>query len=140
MSDSKPRNIVITVNRPSAVFLPGPSKDASYKVTPDIATGQMLLPGENDVNSAYWDDVKGNGTVKMYLACKILANRGVGKAQEIVDGLDEMTVSAASKFIKECTDVPQLMDWKAKSEKAGIQKAIDSRIAVLIDEADGEAK
>lgn len=133
-------NLVIRVKGAQAVELPSVQPKAKNgKLTEPGFHPQMLAPGENDVDSVYWDKVKGNGAVKQYLACGILTNQGEGKAKLLIDSLDSLTTDVALRHIGRCDNVNVLNGWKATTKNASYKKEIETRILALVAAQTGDA-
>ena len=133
-------NLVIVVTKPQGVELPSvEAKQKGQRVEPGYHP-QKLIPGENDVDSDYWDKIKGNPAVKMWLACKILVNQGEGKAKPLIASLDTMSPDVALRHIGNCESVEILNDWKAKTSNPALSKAIVVRIQELVAKQDGAAE
>ena len=127
---TKTKTMVIIMNhRASGVELPGKLSDSSHA----IHNGQMLLPGENNVERIEWDRVKKNKTVKMYLACDILEYKGEGIAHSLGDGLDALEKHEALKKVAQCSSVKILNDWKSKTSDKSIAKKCNEKINELIE-------
>jgi hypothetical protein len=134
-------NLVIVVTEPRGVELPNvaPKVSKEGKVTAPGFHAQKLLPGENDVDSAYWNKVKGNPAVKQWLAVKLLKNNGEGKARSIIASLDNLAPDVALRHIGNCENVGLLNDWKAGTKGAGLRKAIEERILEVVASQTGDA-
>lgn len=133
-------NLVIEVKGAQAVELPSvaPKAKGGKLVEPGFHP-QMLIPGENDVDSTYWDKIKGNSAVKQYLACNILKNKGEGKAKPLIDSLDSLNTDVALRHIGRCDNVNVLNGWKSTTKNATYKKEIETRILALVAAQTGDA-
>lgn len=134
-------NLIIEVTEPRAVELPSvpPTVSKAGNVTAPGFHPQQLLPGENDVDSAYWDKVKGNTAVKQWLAVRLLKNRGEGKATSIIASLDNLAPDTALRHIGKCENVKLLNEWKASTKGRALRKAISERILEVVASQTGDA-
>jgi hypothetical protein len=134
-------NLVIRNTEPRLVELPSvePIVDDEGNVTRDGYIPYRLVPGENDVPKAYWDIVKSNPAVKLYLATGTLVNAGEGKAASLVNNLDSLPPNVALKHIGNCENIAVLNDWKAGTTQLGYKKAIEERIAEIVAGQTGDA-
>lgn len=134
-------NLVIKNTEPRLVVLPGlpVEQNKAGKVTAPGWSEHRLLPGENDVDSGYWERVTKKGAVKIFLAAGLLKNEGEGKAQVMVLSLDKLKGQDAMMHISKCTSVQVLNEWKAATENPVIRSAIQDRIQELIVGATGAA-
>ena len=126
-----PRNLVIINTRPCLIVLP--SWEESGK--PELVDGLKLLPGENDCPNDYWNFCKKNKTVKMYLACDYLKNKGEGKALMLSDGLDALDKHEALVKIAGCTKPQILKDWANKTQDSTLKARCEKRIKEVLAEA-----
>lgn len=135
-------NLIIENTGPRLVELPNvyPKTDKAGKVTAPGFHAQKLIPGENDVDAAYWDAVKGNPGVKILLACGDLKNRGEGKARSILADLDKLSPEVALRHIGNCENVTVLQEWKAATQNLSLRKTIEERVLELIHGQTGEAE
>jgi hypothetical protein len=109
------------------VKLPGfPSKD------PELDAGLVLIPGENNVPEWYWNKCLTIRCVKIWHLAEILKNEGVGKAQSLDEGLDNLSKVEANTRIFKCESVKLLRDWADKTESAELKRACNDRINDLI--------
>jgi len=132
---AKPKNIVIRVNRASAIILPKSNAHTGV----GYSGGMKLLPGENNMDKSYWDVIKKNGTVKKWLAVGWIENLGSGKAKDITDSLEAVPMEKTGRYIDAETSVPTLMKLRDADKRAPVKKAINVRIKKITDEQDGEA-
>lgn len=126
-------NLVILVKGAQGVELPSvaPKEKGGKLVKPGFHP-QKLAPGENDVDSDYWNEVKGNPAVKQWLACKILTNQGEGKARPMIESLDSLNTDVALRHIARCENIQVLNDWKSTTKNASYKKEIETRIMALV--------
>lgn len=118
--------IVIKVMQPRAVMLPSASSTVEGE-----REGARLIPGPNTLSADYWDGVKQNPAVKLWLEAGILQYEGAGSAKPLTESLDSQTVTEAIKTVSKITDVETLLQLKAGTTKKGIVTALDARIAEL---------
>ena len=59
---------------------------------------QQLKPGQNDVDSAYWDRIRTNKGVKILIASGYLVDMGEGSAVTLVSDLDTVDVGTAKQI------------------------------------------
>ncbi len=141
-------NIVIQNNAQALIELP--PVDAVANDDGSVTDGYIayrLLPGENNVPSAYWDKIKSNKAVRIYLASDVpkgngaryLVNKGEGEAKQTLDGLDNISEDSAVKHISKCESTHMLSQWAEGTEKRGLLKAIDERKLELVASQTGSA-
>ena len=133
-------NLVIKNHTKTLVELPDvpPKTDKAGKVTREGYIAYRLLPGESDVPAAYWDLVKGNPGVKIFLAAGKISNAGEGKAQSILAGLDKLGGDAALKHVGKCENMEVLRGWRDGTESIGLRKLIDERMLEVVASQTGE--
>lgn len=127
-------NLVIKNHAKTLIELPDvPVKtDKNGKVTREGYIAYRLLPGENDVPGAYWDIVKSNPGVKIFLAAGKIENTGEGKARSILAGLDKLAPDTAIRHVGACENLAVLKDWRSNTESIGMRKLIDERMLEIV--------
>lgn len=134
-------NLVILVKGAQGIELPSVEpKGKAGKITEPGFHPQKLVPGENDVDSAYWDKVKSNPAVKMWLACELLVNKGEGKAKPLIESLDKLSPEVALRHIGRCETISVLNSWKESTDNPAYRKAIGERVQELVASQTGEAE
>lgn len=133
-------NIVIKNHAKTLVELPDvPVKiDKNGKVLREGFIAYRLLPGENDVPSEYWDLIKGNPGVKIFLAANKIENMGEGTARSILAGLDKLAPDAAIRHVGACENLDVLKDWRKNTDNIGMRKLIEERMLELVHGQTGE--
>lgn len=132
-------SLVIENNRPTLIQLPGiPAVVVDGDVERPEMPSMKLMPGQNTVMREYWDLVKGNSGVKIWLAAGYLMNLGEGEAREILATLDVLEPHIARKAIEGTKNMELLDQWADVTTKSSLSKAIAVRKSALIEEADGE--
>lgn len=124
----KKGNLVIVNKRPSLVTLPSVTNTTDAR----LQAGLQLLPGENDVPEWYWKKCLKVKAVKIWVAAKILINKGEGVAKALFKGLDSLPDNEAAKQIARCDEVTILKDWKDKSESRELQKLCTDKINEIV--------
>jgi hypothetical protein len=122
------KTLIINNTRPSQVELPGVVNDEGVVQE----EGLKLLPGENDVPVSVWDRVKEHKTIKMWMGCGILEEKGPGQARKLSDGLDALEKHEVILQIGKCESVQILKDWIEKTKDEGIRKKCRAKIDKLI--------
>ena len=132
-------NLVIKNTRPTLITLPAvmPTLDADGELVDEGFVGMPLLPGENDVPEAYWAKVVKNPSIRIWVACEYLVNKGEGRASTMLASLDKLQGDVAKRHIGNCTNMQVLSDWNANTESRVLRKLIEERKLELIAKADG---
>lgn len=119
-------NLVIQVNRPSLVTLP------EATVNGKRYTEIFMIPGENDVPRAQWEAARKNPAIKIWVGCKLLENKGPGKAKSFSEGLDALSRMEAQERIVKCDTVKILRDWADQTESPALKALCNERINEII--------
>ncbi len=98
---------------------------------PEYRHGKWLLPGENNVDKAFWDVAKKSEGVKDHLLLGNLKCKGEGEAKPITDNLASVNALEAFKIIGKEEDPHQLIKWKDNEARVTVKKACDDRFAFL---------
>ena len=101
---------------------------------------KQLIPGQNDVDSDYWELVCKNKGVRIWLACGYLVNRGEGSAVRLVSDIDSVDTATAKLMIVECRTMSALTAWGEGTESLGLKKLIAERKSELVSQADGRVR
>ena len=129
------RNMVVTVNRPSAIHLPQCAESDKQMEQ----EGQPLSPGQNDVSESYWEFCKENPGVKKLIQSGILSCKGAGKAEPLIEDWSKVSVVQAKKVIENITDLQLLTKIKKSAKRKAIIDAAQARVVELTTEAETEA-
>ena len=122
------KTLVIDNTRAAQVGLPGIVDKEGIRQK----AGVKLLPGENDVPESEWERVKGHKTVRMYIACGILVEKGPGKARKLSDGLDALEKHQVLLQIAKCDSIKILQDWAGKTDDPNTLKKCRAKIDELV--------
>ena len=120
MSDKSAR-MVVEVLRPSAVQLP------DYQGQP----GQLLMPGENSVESGYWAACEQHLVVRMWIDAGYLRAKGAGVAQPIITSLEALSAKDAIDKIERASKAKLLEAWRRDEDRKTVLAAIDKRLEAL---------
>jgi len=131
----KIKKLIILVNEPRSVELP-----AGESELPEESRGLLLLPGENAVTEAYWNNVKGNPGVKIYLSGGVIENKGTGEARPLNKSLDSLSAKEAQIRISKIDEVRILQNVKENTKKQAILRLINKRITDLVESEKGDVK
>jgi len=129
MTKEKSENLVITVTKPCGVVLPEVSVGS-----PEERRGLTLLPGENSVSPAYWDQVKKNPGVRVYLSSGVVRNDGAGVAVPMTTDISKMNVDEANKILGAISDIDRLREIKKSDKRKSIGAFCDDRIEKILEE------
>ena len=121
----------IAVNRPCGIVLP-PPKDPSV-VEEEERDGVTLLPGENSVSKAYWDQVKDNPGVRIQCLADVLEDRGPGVAVPLSTKWDEIDVKEAKPLIAAIGDIKRLSEIKKIVKTKALKSLCKQRIEEILD-------
>lgn len=124
----KPKTLVIKNTRPCLITLPAVKAENGA----DLFPSKMLLPGESNVDPAYWEAVKGKEALKIWIAAGYLQDLGPGEAKRLDKGLDVLPSDKAAEQIARNNSIQMLDEWRAKTKIPDYVKLIDDRKRALV--------
>lgn len=128
-------NLVIELTRPSGFLLPSTSAG-----TEEEKTGKMLLPGENTVSAACWEEAQKNPGVRIAISARVLLKKGEGEADETVGDWNSVTLPKAAQVLVKIEDLDKLHTIKKKAKKKGLVDLVSARIESVLEENTKDAK
>jgi hypothetical protein len=123
------KNLIVVVTKACGVVLPEVEIGS-----PEERRGLTLLPGQNDVSSKYWEQVKDNPGVKIYRKAGILRNDGPGVAVPMTTDISKMNIEEARVIINAIGEIERLRDIKEADKRKTIGAICDDRIEKILDE------
>lgn len=134
-TEAKQQNTVIENTQKCGIGLP-PDKEGRVLIVQDSAeTGyrNLLIPGENEVETVYWNEIKNNPMIQIWLKTGDIKDKGPGIAQQVNLDWAHISESRLQSVLDNLDDLEKINQIKTQVKSQNLRKLCDNRAKAVID-------
>lgn len=136
-TEAKQQNTVIENTQKCGIGLP-PNKEGQVLIIQDSADSgyrNLLIPGDNEIETAYWNEIKNNPMVQIWLKTGDIRDKGLGTAQQINLDWAHISESRLQNVLENLDDLEKINDIRNQVKSQSMRKLCDLRAKTIVDEA-----